>query len=143
MANLWFYARLGGAGWIVLSVVFLYTLVFWLMNCIYHFPLIIAADLGIVKRENGGPPRLTAVFRNALVLVLAAPIYSLALLLILTGIGVILAISGVGMAMLGSGFMAFLATRASRDHLTRFGALPPEPELDGPMANDAWRLRDL
>jgi uncharacterized membrane protein YesL len=133
--NVLFYARLPGIIWMALAMVFVYLLVFWFMNCIYHFPLIVAAD--------GGQPRLFAAFRNSFLIVLASPLYSFIMMFLLISLGLTLAISGVGMAMLGSGIIAFLSTQATRDHLVRFGLLAAPPDPDQAATGDMWRFRDV
>lgn len=139
VANIAFYLSRGGIAWILVGVVFLYLLLFWLMNVLYHIPLLIAADKGIIQREGGGRARVSSALRNGLLLTLSAPGYTFGLLAILIVVGVPTAISGVGMALIAPAFAAVLTTRATRDQLTRFGMLPPEPDPDEPVSDEGWR----
>jgi uncharacterized membrane protein YesL len=141
--NILFYLRFGSPAWLILAVVFIYLLGFWMLNCQYHFPLIVSADFGWITLETVGPARLGAAFRNALVMVMASPGYSIGLLVTLIVVTAILAISGVGMAMLGAGLIGLLTIQATRDHLVRFGLIPQQPDPGDSAPNDAWRLKDL
>ncbi len=140
LGNLVFYARLRGFGWLLITTVFLYLCLFWGMNCLYHWPLLVAAEEGIIRRDDGGRPRLLPVFRNGFLLATSAPIYSLGLLVVLAVVLIPAGLSGVGMALVGPGLAAFLTTQATRDQLVRFGVLPPPPDLESPV-NDVWRMR--
>ena len=107
------------------------------------FPLLVAAYNGQIMRPDGGPPRLSAVFRNGFVMALSNPLYSFVLLAVLAPLGTLLLISGVGAALLGAGTLALVSTRATRDHLIRFGLLPPDQDPDESIRDDAWRMRDI
>ena len=140
LANVLFYSSRGGFGFLVLSVAFIYLLIFWLMNCLYHFPLLIAADQRIVVREDEGPARLRSVFRNAFLLAVSSPGYSFAVLAFIMAVEVPLIASGVGLALIGMALPAFVSTRAARDHLIRLAMIPPDPDPDEPLAEEMWKL---
>src|SRR6185503_1502702 len=42
-ANVFFYLRIGGFAWLALAALFAYLSIFWMMNCIYHMPLLVAS----------------------------------------------------------------------------------------------------
>lgn len=140
VANALFYLRLPGFPFLLLAVLFLYLLLFWGMNALYHWPLLVAGAAGVIRREDGGPPGLRAVFRNGFLLAFSAPGFTLALLLIIMSVTIPLALSGVGMALLSFGFTAFLTTQATRDQLARFGVLPPPPDPDEPVVDEGWKI---
>src|SRR5258706_6490815 len=79
ISHLLFYSNRSGLIWLALAIVSLYLIIFWFINCLYHFPVLVSAQQGIVRREDGGPPRISAVFRNAFVMAMAAPRYSICL----------------------------------------------------------------
>ena len=139
--NLAFYGRRQGFGFLLVTVLAVYALVFWLLNCLYHYPLIVAAEEGIVTREDGGKARLSSVFRNGFLLALSSPGYSAALCLFLTAVTIPLAISAVGMALVGAAFPAFVCMRAARDHLIHRGLIPPDPDPDEPVTDEVWKMR--
>jgi hypothetical protein len=141
LANTLFYLSRGSFFFLTLGVAFLYLLAFWWMNCLYHWPLLVAGEVGILKREDGGKPRLPAVFRNGFLLALSAPGFTFILLLIIMAVGIPLALSGVGMALLGGGLTAFLTTQATRDQLVRFDVLPPPPDPDMPVIDEGWKIQ--
>ncbi len=136
-----FYFSRGGLGWILAGIACGYMLVFWGMNCLYHWPLLIASDQGIIKRDDGGRARLISVFRNGFLLASSAPGYTFGLLAFLIALGAPLAISGVGMALIFPGFATILAAQATHDQMVRFGLLPIPPDMDEPLREEAWRVK--
>jgi uncharacterized membrane protein YesL len=140
-ANLLFYLQRAGFAWLALSALFGYLTLFWGMNCLYHMPLLVAGEEGVIKREDGGKARLSSVFRNGFLLASSSPAYTLGLLAILIVEGGVFMLLGVGAAMLGAGVGAFLTTQATRDHLVRFGVLTPPPDPDAPVGDEVWRMK--
>ncbi len=140
VANIFFYAGRGSAPFLLLAVLFGYAALFWAMNCFYHWPLLVAGEARIVKREGGGPPALASVLRNGFLLAMSAPMFTFLLTASLFAVTAVFALSGVGLALLGAGFAAFLTTQAARDQLVRFGALPPQPDPDEPLSEERWRV---
>jgi uncharacterized membrane protein YesL len=140
-ANILFYLSRSSFPFLLLALVFTYLLLFWAMNCLYHWPLLVAAEAGIIRREDGGEARLRAVFRNGFLLAFSAPGFTFVLLLVIMAVNALMAASGVGMALLSGGFTAFLTTQAARDQLVRFGVLPPPPDPDAPAADEGWKLK--
>ena len=110
------------------------------MNCLYHWPLLVACEEGLIRREDGGIPRIGAVYRNGFLLAFSSPAFTLGLLLIIMALSVLLIVSGIGMVLLWGGFSAFLTTQAMRDQLVRFGALPPPPDPDEAVRDEGWRV---
>lgn len=139
--NMLFYLRLGTFPFILLAVTVFYLLLFWGMNCLYHWPLLVAGEAGVLIREDGGRPGLWAIFRNGFLLAFSSPGFTFCLLLVIMGLSALLFLSGVGAALLLTGLLAFLITQATRDQLVRFGVLPPPPDLDEPAPDEAWTLR--
>lgn len=140
LTNAIFYASHGGFAGLLASAMFLYMFLFWGVNCLYHIPLVVEADAGVIPRQGGGPPRIAAVLRNGFLLAASAPLQGFALLLVWVTLGIPLAFSGVGMALLFPGLSAFLMTRATRDHLTRFGLVAYDSDSDAPVIEDVWRV---
>ncbi len=140
-ANLVFYGALGGPAGLIGGAVFLYAGLFWLMNCIYHFPLLVACELRILHREDGGPSGLKAILRNGLLMTVSAPGFTFGLAVTIIVFGALLAASGVGLALVLPVGTALLATQATRDQFVRYGKLPPQPDLDTPVEADVWKLR--
>ena len=140
LANMLFYLSRPSLPFLFLAIVFGYALLFWLMNVFYHWPLLIAAEAGLIKRETGEKPRLGSVFRNGFLLTVSAPAFTLLLAALLCSIAVPLIVSGVGMALLLPGFAAFLTTQATRDQLVRFGVAPPQFDPDEPINDERWRV---
>jgi uncharacterized membrane protein YesL len=138
-ANTAFYLTRHGLAWRVAGVFFVYLLLFWLTTCLYHWPLLVAGHVGLIRRDDGGTPGVVAVLRNAFLLAASAPGYSVALAAAALLANAVLAASGVGLVLLSAGATAFLSTQATRDQLVRFGVMPPPPDLDAP-AEDHWRL---
>ena len=135
-----FYSSLSGFGFMLLSFLMWYAAAFWAMNCLYHHPLLVASEQGIVRQKGGEPMRMRAVFRNGLVLSISAPAYSLSLVIGLIAITIPLAISAVGLALVGA-FPAFLCMRAARDQLIHHGLIPPDPDPEEPVQDDVWKMR--
>jgi hypothetical protein len=135
-----FYSSHSGFGFLLLSFLMWYCAGFWAMNCIYHYPLLIASEQGIVRQDNGEPMRMRAVFRNGFVLSISAPLYSLALVVGLVAITVPLVFSAVGLALVGA-FPAFLCMRAARDQFIHHGLIDPDPDPDDPVSDEVWKMR--
>lgn len=141
LGNAAFYLRTGGFIFILLAVLFLYALLFWGMNLFYHWPLFIAIEGGILKRDDGGKPGLRSVFRNGFLLAFSAPAFTFILVAVIMAVSIPLIISGAGLALIAPGFIAFLSTQATRDQLVRFHILPEPPDPDEPIEDTAWRVR--
>jgi len=141
VSNMAFYGRRPGFGSLLAMTGALYVFVFFLLNCLYHYPLLIAAEEGIIRREGGGKARLRAVFKNGLLLAIASPGYAFGLLLFVAAVTIPLAISAVGMALVGAAFPAFVCMRATRDQLIHRGVIPPDPDPDEPVTDEVWKMR--
>jgi hypothetical protein len=136
--NVGFYLSLRSPIGLALAILFGYGLLTWLAMCHYQWPLLTAGGMGRIAREGGGPPRLRSVFRNSLVLVAAAPLYSLGLALTIIVLATPLVISGVGLMLVAPALTAFLATQAVRDHMVSLGMVAPQDE--GPAPADTWSV---
>lgn len=116
--NLGFYWSLAGSPLQVVSIVWIYLLLFWLGLQLYLGPLAILV----------GERRLLQLYRRAAMLVLGQPLYTLTFLL---AIGVLLLICVLAwplFPLLGMGFAALLGTRAVSRLKRRYD---PEPGADG------------
>jgi hypothetical protein len=111
------------------------------MNALYHWPLLVAGEAGILCRDDGRAPGLRTVLRNGFLLSAGAPGYTLLIGAVLAVVAAPLVFSGVGMALVLPALVVFATTQAARDHLVRFGALPPPPDPDEPVLDEVWRLR--
>jgi len=141
LANIAFYLSRSSLPLLLLSILFAYGLLFWWMNCIYHWPLLVANEAGEVCRDDGSRPGLFSVFRNGFLATVSAPGYTFVLTLFLAATMSLLTVSGLGLALLGGGLVAFFSTQATRDQLVRFGVLPAEPDLDADVIDEVWKLK--
>lgn len=140
-ANILFYLSRGSFVFLLLAIGFSYLLLFWQMNTVYHWPLLVAGTAGLIRREDGSEPGLGATLRNGLLMTVSGPGYTFALLVLLAILLVPLTISGVGLALLAPGLAAFLTTQATRDQLVRFGVIPPTPDPDEPVTDERWHVQ--
>jgi hypothetical protein len=140
-ANILFYLSRGSFAFLLLAIGFGYLLLFWQMNTVYQWPLLIAGSAGLIRREDGSEPGIGATLRNGLMMTASAPAYTLALLLLLTILLIPLTVSGVGLALLAPGLAAFLTTQATRDHLVRFNVIPAPPDPDDPITDERWHVQ--
>lgn len=139
-AGILFYASRGILLLTALAALCFYALVLWWAMCLYQWPILVAGEFGLLQREDGGRPGLRSVLRNSALLTVSAPGFSVGLLAAVVLALAPLAVSGVGAALLGGGFLAFAATQAVRDQLVRFGAIPPPPDTEGPAPDEPWRI---
>lgn len=109
---------------VVVGAVFGYLLGFWLLACLYQWPLLIEQDLS--------PP---AAIKKSALLVLDNFPYTL-------GLGVLVALltalcwaTVLGGVVLWTGAAAMFLTQATRELLRKYGVLGPDPTLD-PMAEE-------
>lgn len=128
----------GGAIGMAIGALFLYALIFWAMNCVYHWPLLIVCREGVLLRDDGLRPGLISVLRNGLLMTVSAPGFTSGLLVAIIAVLILMGVTGVGMALLGPGLAACLATRATRDQLIRFHVIPPDPDPNAPVEPDQW-----
>lgn len=140
LVNIAFYLTRGSFFFLLLAVVFVYVFVFWMMQMVYHYPLLVAAEWGLLKREDEGRTPISAILRNALVLSVASPGYSFGIVALLSVFAVPCVISGAGLALILPGFSAFITVQATRDQLVRYGHLAPPPDLDEPIPDERWRV---
>jgi hypothetical protein len=140
-ANILFYLSRGSFVFLLLAIGFGYLLLFWQMNMVYHWPLLIAGSAGLIHREDGAEPGPGVTLRNGLLMTVSAPGYTFALLLVLTILLVPLTISGVGLALIAPGLAAFLTTQATRDQLVRFNVIPAPPDPDEPITDERWHVQ--
>ncbi len=115
--NLWFYAQVDG--WVrLISIIWIYGLILWAAAQLYLFPLLFE------QKE----PKALMVLRNAAVLVLAQPLFTLGvsiLALILTAICFALPVLAV---LVWPGLMALIGTRALANVLEQARAVAAKNE---------------
>lgn len=140
IANLLFYLSRGALPFLILGVLFLYINLFWAMNCLYHWSVLIASGEGIIPRSGGGAPGLFSVFRNGFLLAVSAPAFTFIVLLFIMAVCLLLLTSGVGLALLGAGVVSMYSMQAARDQFVRFGLLPPPADPDEPIKDEGWNL---
>jgi|SRR5579871_1394011 len=141
VANLAFYARLGGLFGIVAALVCLYLLLFWGMLSLLLFPLLAAQETGVFDEEGNRARRgALAVYRRAFYLALGDPFYLLGLLLVTLILTALLLVTGVLFAGLWAGTVALLTTAATRGLLIKYEILPAPP-VEEPVPDEKFRLK--
>ena len=139
-ADVVLFLRLGPPVGIILSAIAGYALAFWCLASVYHWPLLIAGDEGVLQGPNGGRPSLAALLRNASVITLSAPGFTLAVAAAIIAGTTVMVLSGIGAALVAGGLAVHLMVQSVRDQLVRFGALPPPPDVDSPVEDTRWRV---
>lgn len=139
MANISFYVSIRTPVGVVLAVVFGYALALWLLNCLYHWPLLAAAHGGVIPVEPGERPRLRRVFRNALALFVTAPGYTVGMALGTFVLALLVGLTGIGLVLAVPALLSILATQALHDQMVRLGMIPPPPEGPAPP-DEPWRV---
>lgn len=104
---------------VVIGASFGYMLAFWLLACLYQWPLLAEQEL----------TPLRAVKKSALLVLDNFP-YTLGLALVLGVISLGLWLSVIGGVLLWGGVTAMLLTHATRELLRKYRVLPPDPEWD-------------
>jgi hypothetical protein len=140
LSNLLFYLSRGSLLYLALGVLFLYINLFWAMNCLYHWALLIAMGEKILYREDGRAPGLFSVFRNGFLLAVSSPAFTFVVLLFIMAVFFVLLTSGVGLALLGAGVVSMYSMGAARDQFVKFGLLPPPADPDEPIMDEGWKL---
>ncbi|NOZ29224.1 MAG: hypothetical protein GXP39_14405 [Chloroflexi bacterium] len=99
--NLFFYSRF--ANWLrLITIIWIYVLILWAVAQLYLFPLLF---------EQREPKALSAV-RNAAILALAQPLFTLGVFLLALILTILCAILPVLLILVWPGLMALIATRA-------------------------------
>lgn len=119
MANLIFYARVGGWVGPVLFSVFLYLSAFWGLTTLYQWPLLLEQQVGAWQ-----------AVRRSVLLVLDNLAFSLGLGLVVLVLSVLSWLTAVGGVLVWAGGLAILLTQATRELLRKYALLPPDPTLD-------------
>ncbi len=139
LGNMWFYVAWRSTVGAFLAVVFGYLFALWLLNSLYHWPLLTAAQEGLIPPAEGSSgPSLRHVLRNGFVLFLGAPAYTAGLALVMLLTMLVLSATGIGLVLAVPALWAILGTQALHDHMVRLGMLPPPDE--GPVTQDDWRV---
>jgi uncharacterized membrane protein YesL len=117
VVNLWFYSQI--EGWMrFITIIWIYGVILWVAAQIYLFPLLFE------QKE----PKALMVIRNAAVLVLAQPLFTLIVLilaLVLTAICFALPVLAV---LIWPGLMSLIGSRALADILEQARAMAAEKE---------------
>lgn len=117
LANVWFYLTHGGMPLRILSVLFIYVTIAWVLSCIYHYPMLIEQNPGALKIVKRG---FLLMMDN---LAFTAGVFSVIILLA----GLCLA-TLLGLPLLFQGMLSILQTRALRAVFVKYGLLEPEKE---------------
>jgi uncharacterized membrane protein YesL len=128
VSNCYFYLSQRQAVLVVFGATFGYGLLFWLMMCLYQWPLMAEQEI-----------RTRAVIRKSALLVLDNSFYTAGLALLVLALSAVLWMTMIGGALLWAGSLAMIATQATRELLRKYGALPPDPTLD-PIAGETHEL---
>jgi uncharacterized membrane protein YesL len=126
--NCYFYVSQRHPVVVVIGAVFGYVLAFWLLACLYQWPLLAEQQL----------TPIAAVKKSAL-LVLDNFGFTLSLALLLAVVSVALWLTVIGGALLWAGAVAMFLTQATRELLRKYHVLPPDPTLD-PIAEETHDL---
>jgi uncharacterized membrane protein YesL len=113
---------------VVIGAVFGYVIAFWLLACLFQWPLLVEQQL----------TPIAAVKKSAL-LVLDNFGFTLGLGLLLAALSAALWLSILGGALLWAGAASMFLTQAARELLRKYRALPPDPTLD-PIADETHDL---
>ena len=144
VGNLVFYMSRSGFGFLLLAAIFLYLLAFWLANIMYHWPLFIAAEEGLIPTTElpgvRGRARVSAALRNALILVVGGPLPTLVVGGFLALTGLILVVSGIGLVFVVPGYVAVVSAQAVWDQLVRMGVIEAPPDPDAPALDPGMRV---
>lgn len=124
VGNCYFYVLQQWPVLVVLGAVFGYLLLFWLLACLYQWPLLLEQELSPV-----------AAIKKSALLVLDNFPYTLGLGIVLVLLTVICWATVLGGAVLWAGMSAMFLTQATRELLRKYGVLGPDPTLD-PIADE-------
>lgn len=119
LVNIWFYMTRGMLPAKVLSVVFVYLLVFWAMSAVYHYPVMVEQGSGVFKTLKRG--FLLTLDNLAFT---AGLFFAIIVLACLCGVLV------VGMVLLYPGVASLLQTRALRGLFVKYGLLKEPVYID-------------
>lgn len=119
--NLWYYAHVGGTGGIAAALLSFDALLVWGMMAIYHFPLLIAQELGAMDTAEAPAKRgAFPVLRRAFYLALGRPTYSFGLLLTALFLTTVALPVMVPFLIFWPGALAFLLTSGTRNLLLQY-----------------------
>jgi uncharacterized membrane protein YesL len=104
---------------VVLGATVGYLTCFWLLMCLYQWPLLVELD----------QPPLTVIKKSGLLVLDNLP-YSFAVGFLLFAISLVLWLTVIGGALLWAGAVSMIATQATRELLRKYGVLGPDPTLD-------------
>lgn len=142
--NLAFYLTRGGFGFLLAAALFVYLLAFWFVNVMYHWPLLVAAEEGLIPVEEchgqARRARVLAALRNSLILSLGGPLPGFGIGAFLGLTGAALAASGIGLVFVLPGYTAVLAAQAAWDQLVRMGVVEPPPDPDAPVDDPGMQV---
>jgi uncharacterized membrane protein YesL len=128
LVNIWFYLTHGGIVLKVLSILFVYLLLVWMLSSIYHYPLLIEQRPGAMK-----------VIKRGLLLTVDNVAFTAGVFFVIILLTCFCAVTLLGMPLLYLGMLSILQTRALRALFVKYELLEPEREPtpeDG--AEDRW-----
>lgn len=127
VGNAWFYLSRGFPLGVV-GLFVLYLLFAWGMSSIYHYPILIEQNPGVLK-----------ILRRAFLLALGNPAFTFGVFLVIILLACLCAVTLFGLPLLYAGMASILQTRATRALLIKYEVLPPEREPT-PIPDEEWRL---
>ena len=102
LTNIWFYVNVTTGILQYLTILWIYLLIIWLAAQIYVFPLLIQME----------QPRLLLIYRNALLLTLSRPLFTVLLILLLVAATIIGGLFAIILILAIPGLWAIAANRA-------------------------------
>ena len=127
--NAWFYLSRGfPLG--ILGLFVIYLLLGWGMSCLYHYPILIEQNPGVIK-----------ILRRSFLLVLGSPAFTCEVFIAIIVLTCLCMATLFGLPLLYAGMASVLQTRATRALLIKYEVLPPEPEPT-PIPDDEWKVPD-
>ncbi len=121
----------GGALLAVLTMVWVYLALMWMMMSLYHLPLLVAQSK--MQSRPGG----CVILRKSFLLAADNPGFTVGLFAVIIAIAVLCALSAVGMALLFTSTVAFLLTSSLRELFVKYGIVEQEPDV---IEDKPWKL---
>jgi len=131
LVNLVFYLRFPALPVKVVGIIWGYGACFWALSLIYHFPIMVEQDAGILK-----------VWKRSALLTLDNLPFTMVIFFVIIFITTILVATVFGWVVLGMGTISLLQTHALRELFRKYGLIEPEPELPAVDNWKGFRLKD-
>lgn len=102
LTNIWFYVNVAGGVLQYLAILWIYLLIIWLLAQFYVYPFLIQME----------QPRLLLIYRNALLLTLSRPLFTVVLILLLVAATILGGILAIILILAIPGLWAIASNRA-------------------------------